>query len=97
LVATTVTGSSVTAALGVAALCGWISCANTPTAPAFIKAIVDTPSSSARASRQAAHDTAHQDSLLNVSLAGGRDDGWRAGLGDVEHARIGFPHVAFGS
>jgi hypothetical protein len=31
LVATTVTGSSVTAALGVAALCGWISCANTPT------------------------------------------------------------------
>jgi hypothetical protein len=47
----------VTAALGVAALCGWISCANTPTAPTFIKAIVDTPSSSARASRQATHDT----------------------------------------
>jgi hypothetical protein len=61
LVATIVTGSSVTAALGGAALCGCISCANTSTAPAFIKAIVDTPSSSARASRQATHDTPRQD------------------------------------
>jgi hypothetical protein len=83
-VATTVTGSSVTAALEGGALAGSALCAwAQETAPAFINAMVDTPISSACALRVQQPMTAPPRSarcdFLEISLAGGRESGGLAG------------------